>query len=48
MTQSASRFSKYYLGLMRSDISNYFPKNVFLREPNKKCVYPEITYSVTQ
>lgn len=34
MSQTFTRLSKNYLQLARQDIANYFPKNVFIREPN--------------
>ena len=34
MSQTFTRLTKSYLQLGRIDASNYFPKNVFIREPN--------------
>jgi thioester reductase-like protein len=34
MSQTFTRLSKSYLQLGRIDAANYFPKNVFVREPN--------------
>lgn len=48
MAQAISRYSKHYQNLLRTDIANYYPKNVFLREPNKKTTFPNIEYSVSQ
>lgn len=48
MAQGISRYSKYYLNLLRTDVANYYPKNVFVREPNIKATFPNIPYSVSQ
>jgi hypothetical protein len=48
MSQAISRYSRHYQNLLRTDVANYYPKNVFVREPNVKAVYPDIPYSVTQ
>ena len=34
MSQTFTRLTKSYLQLGRIDAANYFPKNVFIREPN--------------
>ena len=48
MSQTFTRLSKNYLQLARQDVANYFPKNVFLREPiNCKGNSEEITVKVT-
>ncbi len=34
MSQTFTRYTKNYLQLARQDAANYFPKNVFLKDPN--------------
>lgn len=34
MALSASRYSKFYLNLARSDMTHSFPRYNFIREPN--------------
>lgn len=36
MSSTTSRYTKLYFNQLRSDVANYFPKNVFLRNPMKK------------
>lgn len=35
MALRASRYSKLYLQLAKPDVAHHFPRNVFVREPNK-------------
>jgi len=35
MALRTSRYSKIYLQLARPDVAQSFPRNIFIREPNK-------------
>lgn len=51
MSTSLTKYSKNYMNLMRTDISNYFRKGSFLREHNieNSSIYKrEMQYSVSQ
>mmetsp|Transcript_8923 Transcript_8923/g.9272 ORF Transcript_8923/g.9272 Transcript_8923/m.9272 type:complete len:381 (-) Transcript_8923:118-1260(-) len=46
MSQAVTKHSKAYLNLLRSDVANYHPKNIFLREPNVKKQENKLSFSV--
>lgn len=49
MTSNFSRLTKSYLSLHRPDVAKFFPKNIFIREPNQlKSGNNEITCKVNQ
>ena len=48
MSSLVGRHTKFYANLMRTDSANFFPKNVFIREPNVKSTRTDLRFSVSQ